>query len=156
MLLPVPSARVFAALGTAALVTAACRLGPPASTTPGALDIAPADLTAAPPPSRVQIINVELMPGDATITLRNAGSTTRDLSGWVLQSGTSTAQVPAGIQVAPGATITLHASTGTSSSHDVYLGRPAAELMDNLRPGGSIALLDTEGGLVMEFSVPGG
>jgi hypothetical protein len=97
---------------------------------------------------------VQASPTDSTITVQNSGTAAVDLSGWRLRAGTSTAALPANTRVAPGESLTVHTGSGTSSGQDVYLGQEGAALASGLQPGATVALLDGQGGVVAEMTLP--
>ncbi|MCU4719677.1 lamin tail domain-containing protein [Halapricum hydrolyticum] len=60
---------------------------------------------------------------DEYIVLKNAGDTTVDLGGWtVADAAGHEYQIPSGVTIAPGATLTIHSGIGTDNSTDLYWG----------------------------------
>lgn len=117
---------------------------------PAASAIASA-VAAAP----VRITNASLIPGDATITLQNTGTTAVDLSGWSVRVGTATATLPANTNVPSSGQITLHTAAGTSSGTDVYLGAQGQALLAALTPGAQVQLMNPQNVVANSFTLPG-
>jgi hypothetical protein len=108
--------------------------------------------TSAP----VRVTNVKVETTDSTVALQNVGNQAVDLSNWSLQVGTVHTQLPAGLNVPPGQTVTVHTGSGTSSPTDVYLGTDAQAIASQLRPGVQIVLANPSGSPVSSFVVPNG
>jgi hypothetical protein len=104
--------------------------------------------------SPIRIASVQSTPSDATISVQNTSSTSANLSGWTVQVGTATAQLPSGLTVQPNQTLTLHTGDGTSTSSDVYLGPAARNLTAEVKPGARV-LLQGPSGPPAAFVVPG-
>jgi lamin tail-like protein len=109
---------------------------------------------AAAAASPVRITGGQLSPTDTTITIQNAGTQAVDMSGWRMRVGTVTAALPANTRLGPTETLTVHTASGTSTGRDVYLGQEAAALLGALQPGAGVALLDAQGNVVSEFTLP--
>ena len=104
--------------------------------------------------SPVQITDVGLSSGDATITLRNTSADPVDLSGWQVRVGDQAATLPSGARVPPGQSLTLHTAGGTSTGTDLYLGTQADALRGSLQRGARVALVDDRGNVVGDFVIP--
>lgn len=115
---------------------------------------APAVATQVTAASPVRFAGVNLSPTDTTITVQNAGTSAVDMSGWQLRVGDATATMPPNTSAAPGDTITIHTASGTSSGRDVYLGAQGAALLSGLQPGANVRLVDAQGGVQAEFTIP--
>jgi hypothetical protein len=146
-----------AGLSLAALV--ACSTAPtPASVAPTAQSVAPtaqsvASTAVAAAPFR--ITDASISANDPRITIQNTSTQAVDLTGWTLQIGTAAVRLPANTQAPAGQALVLHGSAGTSTGRDVYLGQPTPDLVQALRPGARVALLDPSGSPVTALTVPG-
>jgi micrococcal nuclease len=118
-----------------------------------ATDAAPvaATVTAAAP---VRVTNVNVAIGDSTVTVQDVGSQPVNLSNWSLQVGTARAQLPSGVDIQPGRTVTLHTMSGSSTQTDVYLGQDAQAITNELRPGTQVTLENPSGMPISSFVVP--
>jgi len=112
-----------------------------------------ATVTAAAP---VRMTNARVTGNDANVTLQNTGDQAVDLSGWSLLVGTARAQLPNGFALPAAKSVTVHATSGTNSDSDLYLGQDSQTLVSQLRPGVTIALNNPAGGTVSSFVVPNG
>jgi hypothetical protein len=119
---------------------------------PVATLVAAASPAAASVP--VQISGLQLSPTDPTLTLRNTGSSPVDLTGWRLEVGSTMVSLPSSAQIGAGGSLTVHLTTGTSSSTDIYLGQVGSALIGSLQPGAKVALTNPQGGVVSEYTVP--
>jgi hypothetical protein len=88
------------------------------------------------------------------VSLQNTSGSTVDLGGWVLQVGTASAQLPAGLAIQPGQSITLHSGTGTNTATDVYLGAQASALAQQAKPGARVVLQNPSGAPTTAFTIP--
>jgi len=147
-----PAAATVVVGASPAAATVAVAASPIAATVVTGASPAAATLTAASP---LRITGGQVTPSDVTITLQNASSSAVDLANWRLRAGTATATLPSGARVPPNDTITIHTAAGASSGRDVYLGQDALSLLPELRPGGSVSLLDAQGNVVTDFRLPG-
>lgn len=102
----------------------------------------------------IRINNVQASTGDSTVVIENTSGASVDLTGWQLQVGGASAALPSGMTVAPGATVTLHTGSGTSTPTDVYLGAQAQNITTSLKPGAQV-VLQSPSGPVSAFNVPG-
>jgi hypothetical protein len=135
---------------------AATQLAPTvqAAATPVIGTAVPAAATAAAA-SPIQIVGTQLDPLDPKLQVRNTGTTAIDISGWGIQVGTANILLPPNVMIAPGDTLTLHLSAGTSAGNDVYLGQPVTTLVSSLQPGARVSLVDNQGRSVTTFVLPG-
>jgi hypothetical protein len=106
---------------------------------------------AASVPVRISAVNST--PTDATITVQNTSANRVDMSGWSLQVGAATAQLPSGLNVQPNQSVTLHTGEGTSTASDVYLGAAARPLTAEVKPGARV-VLQGPSGPPAAFTVP--
>jgi hypothetical protein len=106
------------------------------------------------PLARVEITDASL--GDATpwISLKNTTGEPIILSGWKLQVGTQLATIPGNAIAQPGETLTMHVESGDSSERDIYLGAEGEALAKAGAPGTPVRLMDPDGKLVSETTVP--
>lgn len=124
-----------------------------AASTPAAAAASPLATAAASSP--IEITGWQVGPSDASVTLRNNGQETADLSGWQLRVSARSAALPAGTRLAPGGSLTLHLARGTSAGGDVYLGDEGAALLKEIRPGVPALLVDSRGNIVAQVMIPG-
>ncbi len=118
-----------------------------------ATQVAPA-VASAVALSPVQVVNAQVGTTDSTITLRNAGMSSVDLSGWTLRAGSTSVRVPGSPTVPPGGTITLHTGQATSTAGEVYLGQEGQMLAQALLPGATVLLVDPSGAIASQFMIP--
>jgi hypothetical protein len=125
------------ALATQAVAT----FGPPIATT-----------TAASP---IQITSAKVSADDTTIAVNNAGSGAISISAWILTLGTFPAILPLNpnLRIQPGATVTLHLARGTDTATDVYLGQAPQPLVNNLKSGDRIALINLLGQVMSVYQL---
>jgi hypothetical protein len=116
---------------------------------------APAVASTAVASSPVRISDASISANDPRITIQNTSNQAVDLTGWSLQIGTATMRLPANTQAPAGQALVLHATAGTSTGRDVYLGQPTPDMMQALRPGARLALVDPSGSTVTALTVPG-
>ena len=102
----------------------------------------------------IHITSVQTSGADSTIQIQNTSTGAVDLTGWQLQVGNASAALPSGMSVAPGASVTVHTGTGTSTPTDVYLGAQAQNVSANVKPGAQV-VLQSPSGPVTAFTVPG-
>ena len=102
----------------------------------------------------VRILGAQSTSNDSMISLQNTSNGAVDLSGWVLQVGTATAQLPAGLVIQPGQSITLHSSAGTNTATDVFLGAQANALTQQAKPGARVVLQNPSGAESTAFTIP--
>jgi len=112
-----------------------------------------ATVSAAAP---VRVTDARLTSNDANVVLQNTGNQPVNLSGWSLLVGTARVQLPAGVDMQPAKTVTVHTTAGTNTDSDVYLGQEAQTLASQLHPGVTIALTNPAGGTISSFVVPNG
>lgn len=103
----------------------------------------------------VEIVGWQASPTDASLTLRNDGRATVDLTGWRVRIGSRMATLPSSAQLAPGESLTIHAAHGTSSATDIYLGDEGVALLQGIQPGAPLTLYDGQGNVVREAVIPG-
>lgn len=101
----------------------------------------------------IHITAVQSSQSDSTIALQNTSPSVVDMSGWKLEVGSANVALPSGMSVSPGATVTLHTGTGTSTPTDVYLGSSAETISSNLKPGAQV-VLQSPSGPMTAFTVP--
>lgn len=118
-----------------------------------ATQVAPIAATASAN-APVRILGAQSTASDSMITLQNSSASSVDLSGWELQVGSATAQLPTGMVVQPGQTVTLHTSSGSSTSTDVFLGGQATSLAAQLKPGARVILANPNGAPATAFTIP--
>jgi len=103
----------------------------------------------------VRVTNVNIATQDTTITVQNAGTQAANLSNWTLHVGSATTQLPSGVDLQPGQTVTLHTTSGTDDANNVYLGQSAQAIASQARPGADVTLENSSGSPVSSFVVPG-
>ena len=145
-----PAATTVAAASPAA-ATAVTAASPAAATAVAGASPAAGTATAASP---VRITGAQISPTDTTITLQNTSASAVDLAGWRLRVGSATATIPANSRVGPNDTATIHTASGTNAGRDIYLGQEAAGLISGLQPGASVALVNGQGVVAAEFTLP--
>jgi hypothetical protein len=116
---------------------------------------APAAVSTAVAGAPVRITEASLSASDPRITIQNTSNQPVDLSGWTLRVGDAAVRLPTNTQAPAGQALVLHATAGTSSGRDVYLGQPTPDLMQALRPGARVALEDSSGSTITAMTVPG-
>ena len=126
-----------------------------ATTGAGVAAQAPAAAATTAAGSPVRITETSISGNDPRITIQNTSNQAVDLSGWTLRVDQATMRLPANTQAPAGQAVVLHATAGTSSGRDVYLGQPTPELMQALRPGARVALEDASGSMITSATVPG-
>ncbi len=119
-----------------------------------ATQVAPT-LTALNNASPVQVTAVRTATDDASVSLRNNGSSAVDVSRWTLRVGSTSVELPSNSAVAPGGTVTVHAGMGNSTATDIYLGQSGQALAGALQPGAAVELVDASGKVVSQFTIPG-
>lgn len=154
-----PTVQAAATQAAPTLQAAATQLAPTvqALATVGAASAtqAPAAASTAVAAAPVRITDVSVSANDPRITIQNTGNQAVDLTGWTLRVGDAAMQLPANTQAAAGQALVLHATAGTSTGRDVYLGQLTPEVAQALRPGASVALMDRSGSTVTALTVPG-
>jgi hypothetical protein len=103
----------------------------------------------------VRVTNVNVGTGDTTITVQNVSSQAANLSNWTLHVGSATTQLPSGVNLRPGQSVTLHTTSGTSDANNVFLGQSAQTIASEARPGAQVRLDNPSGSPVSSFVVPG-
>lgn len=126
------------ALATQAIAT----FGPPVATS-----------TAASP---IQITSARVNQDDTTIAVKNSGTGPISISAWIMTLGTFPFILPLNpnLRIQPNATVTLHLSRGTDSATDVYLGQAPQSLVNNLKSGDRIALINLAGQVASVYLLP--
>ncbi len=119
-----------------------------------ATSVAPAIATASSA-QPVRVTNVNIATQDTTITVQNVGSEAANLSNWTLHVGSATTQLPSGVDLQPGQSVTLHTTSGTSDPSNVFLGQSAQAIAGQARPGAQVTLDNSSGSPVSSFVVPG-
>jgi hypothetical protein len=147
-----PAAATAVAGASPAATTIAAAASPVATQAGAAASPAAATAAAAAP---LRISGVNLNPTDPTLQMLHTGTTALDLTGYRVRAGSATAAMPANSRVEPGQTFNVHLGSGTSSGSDIYLGQEGAALLSGLQPGAQVAVLNPQGGVVTEFTVPG-
>jgi competence protein ComEC len=148
-----PTAQALANQAAPTVSAAATQIAPTAQALANTAAPFAATVTTSAP---VRVTNVKVETTDSTVALQNVGNQAVDLSNWSLQVGTVHTQLPAGLNVPPGQTVTVHTGSGTSSPTDVYLGTDAQAIASQLRPGVQIVLANPSGSPVSSFVVPNG
>ena len=116
---------------------------------------APAAASTAVAAAPVRIVDASVAVNDPRITIQNTGNQAVDLTGWTLRIGDAAVRLPANTQAPAGQALVLHATAGTSTGRDVYLGQPTPDLAQALRPGAGVTLVDQSGSPVTALTVPG-
>jgi hypothetical protein len=116
---------------------------------------APAAASTAVAAAPVRIADASVSANDPRITIQNTSNQAVDLTGWTLQIGDAAVRLPANTQAPVGQALVLHATAGTSTGRDVYLGQPTPDVAQALRPGARVALVDPSGSTVTALIVPG-
>ena len=116
---------------------------------------APAAVSTAVASAPVRITDASISANDPRITVQNTSNQAVDLTGWTLRIGDAAVRLPANTQAPAGQALVLHATAGTSSGPDVYLGQPTPDVAQALRPGARVALVDPSGSTVTALTVPG-
>jgi Lamin Tail Domain len=119
-----------------------------------ATSVAPAIATASRA-KPVRVTNVNVQNQDTTITVQNVSSEAANLSNWTLHVGAASTQLPSGVDLQPGQSVTLHTASGTSSGANVFLGQSAQAIASEARPGAQVTLQNSAGSPVSSFVVPG-
>jgi lamin tail-like protein len=115
----------------------------------------PAQVATASAQTGLRITGAELKSSDQTVTVQNTSQQTIDLSAWTLQIGASPVKLPLNANVAPGSSLVLHATDGTTDNADIYLGSVAHTALSALHPGEQITLENPSGAAVASYTVPG-
>jgi competence protein ComEC len=85
---------------------------------------------------------------DEYLVFENTGGSTLDIGGWtVADEAGHTYTVPAGVTVAPGATITLHTGSGTDTETDLYWGADQPVWNNG---GDTVTVKDDDGTVVLQ------
>jgi hypothetical protein len=154
-----PTAQAVATQAAPTAQTAATQVAPTvqvvATAGAGMATQAPAAASTAVAGAPVRITEASLSASDPRITIQNTTNQPVDLSGWTLRVGETSARLPANTQAPAGQALVLHVQSGASSGRDVYLGQPAPDLMQALRPGARVALEDPSGSTITAVTVPG-
>jgi Lamin Tail Domain len=116
---------------------------------------AAAQVATASAQTGLRITGAELRSSDQTVTVQNTSQQTIDLSAWTLQIGASPVKLPSNVDVAPGSSLVMHATDGTSDNTDVYLGSIAHTALGGLHPAEQITLENPSGAAVASYTVPG-
>jgi hypothetical protein len=106
--------------------------------------------------SAVQITAVKISPEDTTIVVTNSGTSQANISSWIVLLGTFPFVLPAStnLRIEPGRSVTLHLARGTDSPTDVYLGQAPDLLVNSLKPGTRIALINLRGQVASIYTIP--
>jgi lamin tail-like protein len=104
--------------------------------------------------SAIRITDAQLTSSAPTLTVANVGDRTIDLSAWSLQVGDQPVKLPPNTELAPGKSLVLHGSAGTSDSDNIYLGSSLGDALNALQPGAQVVLENPSGSLVASFTVP--
>jgi hypothetical protein len=139
----VPAAQTQVAPTVAAAQTAIiATIGPPIAST-----------TAESP---VQITAVQISTADTTIVVTNTSAGQADINAWILLLGTFPLVLPVSpyLRIQPGKAVTLHLSRATDTATDVYLGQAPELLVNSLKPGTRIALINLRGQVASLYLVP--
>jgi hypothetical protein len=102
----------------------------------------------------LRIADASLADATPWVSLQNSGDELISVSGWQLQVGSATAELPENANVQPGGTLTLHAGTGRSSDDELFLGNAGEALAAAAQPGTPVRLKDETGRVVSEVTVP--
>ena len=148
---PAPAGPAATAVATAVKPAAS----PAVATVVAAASPVASPAAAAAAASPVRITGARLDLSDTTVTVQNVTGSAVDLTGWRLRVGAATAALPSGSRVGPNEVITIHSAAGTSTAQEIYLGQEAAALIGGMRPGATVALVDAQGTVVGEFTLPG-
>ncbi|MCC7368959.1 MAG: lamin tail domain-containing protein [Chloroflexi bacterium] len=141
------AASPMATQGAAVVATAAAGLAPMASPSPGASPAAQGN-------GALRIADASLADSTPWLMLQNAGDEPVAVGGWTLQVGAAHAELPTDAVVEPGATLTLHAGAGLSSDDELFLGNAGDALAAAALPGTPVRLMDANGRLQAETTVP--
>jgi hypothetical protein len=133
-----------------ALLVACSSAPPPASVAPTVQSAAAQAVAGAP----FRITDASVSENDPRITIQNTSTQAVDLTGWTLQIGGAAMRLPANTQAPAGQALVLHGAAGTSTGRDVYLGQPTPDVVQALRPGARVALLDPSGSTITALTVP--
>jgi hypothetical protein len=147
-----PTVQAAATQAAPTVQAAATQLAP---TVQAAATQAPAAASTAIAGAPVRITDASLSGSAPRLTIQNTSTQAVDLSGWTLRVGDAAVRLPTNMQAPAGQTLVLHMTAGTSSGRDVYLGQPAPDLTQALRPGARIALEDPSGSTITAMTVPG-
>jgi hypothetical protein len=105
--------------------------------------------------STIDIIAVQ--PGTTpTITVRNSGAESVDLSGWIVMLGVTPTLVPVtrDARIGPGEQVLLHFGAGTNARTDISLDQAQADATNNLKSGGWVALVTLRSGIASIYQIP--
>ena len=133
--------------GAAIVATAAAGLMPMASPSSS-----PAAQMPMQPPLR--IADASLADSTPWLSIQNSSDEAIPMSGWKLQVGQVTAELPVDAVVQPGAALTLHAGTGMSSDDELFLGNAGDALAAAALPGTQVTLTDAQGNVHAQTTVP--
>jgi competence protein ComEC len=85
---------------------------------------------------------------DEYVVFENTGGSSLDIGGWtVADAAGHSYTVPAGVTVAPGATITLHTGSGTDTDTDLYWGSDQPVWNNG---GDTVTVRDDDGTVVIQ------
>jgi hypothetical protein len=106
--------------------------------------------------STVQISQAQVSQTDTTITIRNSGTGTVNIGGWVLFMGTFPFVLPTNpnMRVDAGQSLTIHLSRGTDTPTDVYVGAAPQPLVNNLQNGATLILVMPNGQPASVYRLP--
>ena len=121
---------------------------PQASPSPSPAALAPS--SQAP----LRIADASLADATPWLSIQNDGTAPVDVSGWHLQVGSASAELPDDAVVQPGAALTLHVGEGVNSEDELYLGNAGIRLASAALPGTPVRLTDEGGRVVTEVTVP--
>ena len=150
-----PAVATAVAAASPAAATAAAAASPAVGTVVAVASPVASPAAAVAAASPVRITGARLDLSDTTVTVQNVTSSAVDLAGWRLRVGAATAALPSGSRVGPNEVITIHTAAGTSTAQEIYLGQEATALIGGMRPGARVALVDAQGTVVGEFTLPG-
>jgi hypothetical protein len=126
----------------AAQTQVAATFGPPAATAAAA--------------SPVQITAARISQNDPTVTITNTSTSQANISGWTLVLGSFGVVLPVStnLRIEPGAKVTIHLTSGTSTATDVYTGEVPQALLNTLTSGTRLALINLHGQVASIYQLP--
>jgi hypothetical protein len=145
-----PAAATMQAGAAQAGATSASIVGTAVGSIPALASPSPSPAAQAP----LRITDASLADATPWLSIQNSSDEAVDVSGWRLQVGTASAELPDNAVVEPGGTLTLHAGSGMSSEEEVYLGDAGMTLASAALPGAPVRLTNESGTVVSEVTVP--
>jgi len=171
---PLRHPMVLLSIASLALALVACTSSAPASPTPKptatqgaakptsspaakASPAAGASPQASPSPRAggpIEILDATLADATPWVSLRLHEGEPLIVSGWRLEVGSQSVVIPGNAIIQPGETLILRAGAGESSDREIFLGPESYPVALAATPGTRVRLLNPEGGVAAETTVP--